>query len=58
MVQERKRDDDSDWKFKYQSKELLKAENEEIVMGVNQEEFFCCRKQEGMDDGVAVGLSK
>ena len=54
LVQEKKRDDDSDWKFKYQSKELLKAENEEIVIKDNQEEFFCYKKQEGMDDRVAA----
>ena len=57
LVQEkRKRDGDSDWKFKYQSKELLKSENEEIVMNDNQEEFFCCRKQEVMDDWVVLNV--
>ena len=28
LVQEKKRDDDNDWKFKYQSREFLKSENE------------------------------
>ena len=54
LVQERKRDDDSDWKFKYQSRELLKSEDEEIVMDDNQEDFYCCREQEGMDYWVVV----
>ena len=44
LVQEKKRDDDSDQKFKYQSRELLKSENEEIVMDDNQEEFYCSRE--------------
>ena len=54
LVQEKKRDDDNGWKFNYQSKELPKSENEEIVMDDNQEEFYCCREQEGMDDWVVV----
>lgn len=52
--EERKRDDDSDWKFKYQSRGLLKLESEEIVMDENQEEFYCCREQEAVDDWVSV----
>ena len=56
VQEERKIDDDSDWKFKYQSRGLLKSENEEIVMDDNQEEFYCCREQEGMDDWVAARI--
>ena len=44
IQEERKKYDDSDRKFKYHSKKLLKSESEEIVMGDNQEELFCCRK--------------
>ena len=54
MFLEGERDDDSEWKFKYQSRELLKSENEEIVMDDNQEEFYCSIEQEGMDDWVVA----
>ena len=41
LVQEKKRDDESDWQFKYQSKKFLKSENEEIVISDNQKGFYC-----------------
>ena len=41
LVQKNRRDEDDDWKFKYQSKYLLKTESREIVMSDNLEEFFC-----------------
>ena len=40
----------------YQSNELLKGEDKEIVISDNLEEVSNCRKQEGKDDRVAVRI--